>query len=564
MASASEAWQGWMNSASHRKHLLGQDSFYAGQTHYGVGFVSSPGSPYRYYWVVITAPPAPDPDLAITSPSGGARLADSGVTVTGTAASDSGVATVEARVENGEGTGAYSPAIGTTNWRANVTGLAPGVTRSACAEPRFRRHGDRSVRRPRNVTYVVMSNLTVALNGSGTVTAGFAGTTSREVGRQYEIKATPAAGYLFTGWTGDATAAGRTLKFTMSGTFSVQANFVPNYFVGLKGVYRGLIESGSAEGMIRVTLTDTGLFTGKISLVGGGAPFSGRFGTDGSAAIEIPRGGGAAPLTVAMQLDLLNANGAITGTVSDGTTMMNFSADRATYNAANNPAPAKGRYTVRLRAAGSQSGDALPAGDGFATLVIGANGRANLAGRLADDTRFTRGGALSHANELVLYVPLAAGQGAVVGSLSISEISGSPVTGALEWMQPVPGESAQTFTLNASGSSYASPAPGAAALDIGTGLLALGGGDLPGVTPAEPIVQTATFTPGSEVAVAAPNDLEIKLTVNRKTGVMAGKLRHPVSGKLRPIRGVVLQNQESARGYFLGTEESGSVALTAP
>ena len=50
-------WTGWMNSAGHRAHILGQSSFYADQINYGIGYYYDPNSPYRHYWVFISAPP---------------------------------------------------------------------------------------------------------------------------------------------------------------------------------------------------------------------------------------------------------------------------------------------------------------------------------------------------------------------------------------------------------------------------------------------------------------------------------------------------------------------------
>jgi uncharacterized protein YkwD len=50
-------WTDWMNSPSHRTHILATDSFYQNQTSYGVGYAYSAGSTYRHYWVILTAPP---------------------------------------------------------------------------------------------------------------------------------------------------------------------------------------------------------------------------------------------------------------------------------------------------------------------------------------------------------------------------------------------------------------------------------------------------------------------------------------------------------------------------
>lgn len=55
--SPEEAWAEWMRSSTHRSHLLAERSFYRNQTNYGIGYYSDPGSPYRTYWVILTAPP---------------------------------------------------------------------------------------------------------------------------------------------------------------------------------------------------------------------------------------------------------------------------------------------------------------------------------------------------------------------------------------------------------------------------------------------------------------------------------------------------------------------------
>ena len=56
--SPEDAWAGWMKSSGHRSHLLAGKSFYRNQTRYGVGYHFDRASPFRNYWVVITAPPS--------------------------------------------------------------------------------------------------------------------------------------------------------------------------------------------------------------------------------------------------------------------------------------------------------------------------------------------------------------------------------------------------------------------------------------------------------------------------------------------------------------------------
>lgn len=53
---ASHIFNGWMDSAGHRRHLLGESDHFVAQTHYGVGYVNVPGSEFLGYFVFISAP----------------------------------------------------------------------------------------------------------------------------------------------------------------------------------------------------------------------------------------------------------------------------------------------------------------------------------------------------------------------------------------------------------------------------------------------------------------------------------------------------------------------------
>ncbi len=54
---ASATWAGWLNSAGHRTHVLAEDTFWADQTNYGIGYAYVANSTYKHYWVFISAPP---------------------------------------------------------------------------------------------------------------------------------------------------------------------------------------------------------------------------------------------------------------------------------------------------------------------------------------------------------------------------------------------------------------------------------------------------------------------------------------------------------------------------
>jgi Divergent InlB B-repeat domain len=89
--------------------------------------------------------------------------------------------------------------------------------------------GDESRFVSRSFTYVVISNITVAVNSPamGTVTDGFLGTTPRELGRHYTISAIPAPGHRFATWSGSITSTANPLVFSPTVFFLLRANFEP-------------------------------------------------------------------------------------------------------------------------------------------------------------------------------------------------------------------------------------------------------------------------------------------------------------------------------------------------
>jgi hypothetical protein len=54
---ARRAFNAWLSSPGHRRHLLATDNFAREQTRFGVGYARSPRSRYTHYYVFISAPP---------------------------------------------------------------------------------------------------------------------------------------------------------------------------------------------------------------------------------------------------------------------------------------------------------------------------------------------------------------------------------------------------------------------------------------------------------------------------------------------------------------------------
>ena len=71
--------------------------------------------------------------------------------------------------------------------------------------------------------------LTVVAAGNGS-TSPAAGTYSYASGAQVMVTATPASGYVFTGWAGAASGTSNPVTITVDGNKTLTANFVPTYY----------------------------------------------------------------------------------------------------------------------------------------------------------------------------------------------------------------------------------------------------------------------------------------------------------------------------------------------
>ena len=86
---------------------------------------------------------------------------------------------------------------------------------------------------------------------------------------------------------------------------------------------------------------------------------------------------------------------------------------------------------------------------------------------------------------------------------------------------------------------------------------ALDGGNLPFA-----ITNQITLTPTNTIIVTGPNANKLTITINAKTGAVAGSFARPSNpSQTIKINGVPLQNQTNAVGYFLGTNQSGTLLL---
>lgn len=559
-ASASATWTQWMNSPPHKVHLLGQNSFFATETHYGVGYYYDPNSTYQYYWVVITAPPQP---LEIFTPAAAARVITPSITVAGTTDPTTGPASVQFRVENANGIGAYEPATGVTSWSGTATGLVGGS--NLIRVQSLDGSGNVLDEVTRTFTYVVEGTLTVAVSGSGSVTAAYTGVTTQPVGESITLRATPARGSIFTGWTGSAVGGSASLTFDMQNGLSFQANFEPSPFLPVSGAYYGVVTSGSGAqtGLVRLSLSTTGLFTGRILFDGRGYSFTGTLDPEGFATVtfRIP---GQEPLTITVQADLTGGSGLIAGTLSDGGDT--FTLSQYTFNAKTNAAPQAGRYTLVLAPDPSMTGTSVPQGNGYAAIVVNAGGGATVAGRLADGTPYSATGHVANDGTLALYfIPSGAPAGSSVsGQLTFRSTSVSDVDGTFSWTRmPKIGDlfypAGFAAQLPSVGSRYAAPVAGLQPMDASPGPATAGFGD---GNLAQTINVPVVVSQTNKVSMVTPGLPDVTLGINPVSGVVVGSFLLPGGNLASGVRGIILQKQQAAFGYFRGTNQFGYFSLT--
>jgi len=559
-ASASDTWNAWLNSPPHKVHVLGQSSFYASETSVGVGYANVPGSPYTYYWVVITAPPNLAPSLTISAPANGANVTVDQVTVTGTTGTTTPAASVRFRVVNAAGTGDFQTANGTANWNGAAT-LAPGP--NTIEVQSLDGSGNLQLAASRTVYYIEQSTLTVTVAGNGTVTKGYLGTSTRNVGFKQTITATATDGSIFAGWSGSSTSASATISFLMTENAALTATFAPNPFLTRTGGYTSIL-TGTDAGLLSVTVGSTGAFTGKVVVDGVAHVIHGVLAVGGTATVSIARTKNT-PLVVTLALDVTGTTG-ITGTVTDGANSSTFAA-AAAYNKSAGKFAAAGTYTVSLPPDSTNTDPSLPQGNGYGLLTINTLGHASLTGALADGTPFSVAGTISQDNTFSVYTNLYTAKGSLSGTLTLEPTSVSDLDGTLHWSKPAIATSkanpeAIEEDLPTVASQYVRPAHGATVVQVSAtsnnAQLNLGAGNL-----TQPVAQPATLETTNVIVLPTPSLPGLHASVNTLTGRFSGSFVHPVTKTVTAFHGVIYQKANAAYGYFLGASESGYTSFVA-
>ncbi|MDB6173867.1 MAG: Na-Ca exchanger/integrin-beta4 [Chthoniobacteraceae bacterium] len=417
-----------------------------------------------------------------------------------------------------------------------------------------------------------LMGLTVATIGSGSVTKGFLGQTPRNTGTKYTVTATPAAGYIFAGWTGGITSNNAKLSFTMSPELSLTANFVLNPFLAVSGSYIGLAQAEAAgidPSLVTMALRETGSFTGSIAcpaalraVLGAKLPFTGTFTASGHYTRSSKVG--ALDLLIELQHSAA-AGGTITGTVQVGANVFTLAAGRAAYSA-KHPAPMAGLYTMSLVPKPGET--TSPRGHGVATLSVASSGTVKVTGTLADGTTFSVAGPITGTNGFILFKPLyAQARGQLTASMLIvsnNNPADTDIQANFLWIRPPavndgkPHLYASGFStaLTSLASVYHLPEKGKnvfgtaqSTIDFGTTSAAVG---------SHAIAHASTLNDKSQLSYTGTD--KISGAFAEKTGLFKGSFTAAGTTASQAF-GIVLDKQNIALGFYFESGLSSDLSL---
>ena len=517
-----------------------------------------------------------NPRLTISSPRSGQSVSNAFVLVTGTVTDRAAVDNVFYQLNGGSWTPA-TPSNSWSNWTARVIPNRGANTIRAYAQDTS---GALSTTNSVTFKFIPCATLVVLTNGLGSITPND-NNELLALGASYTLKATPVGSNLFSNWIGGTALPYAVLSTSASYTFPMQsnlvlvANFVPNPFIPERGTFNGLFwdtneVQEASSGFFTLTLTRSGTFTGKIRTSGNTytLPTTTKFDVGGQVQFTVPTKQNI--LTFNLQLDITNpASEQITGTVSDGNWTAELTADRAVFSASSNKAiNYEGRYTLAI--AGSDDAAASPGGFGCATLSISSAGLLTMSGNLADGKAMSQSVSVSKDGRWPFYAsyaaPPAGNGGAVFSWITFSNLPASALGGTMYWFRPAgkaPAVYQSGFTnlmVPVIGSAY-NPTD-MPLLALTSGQVTLDGGNLPVA-----ITNQITLAANNIITLttASENSDKLDLTINKTNGAITGTFANPSHpGQTVKIRGVLLQNQTNAVGYFLGTNQSGAFLFENP
>jgi len=208
---------------------------------------------------------------------------------------------------------------------------------------------------------------------------------------------------------------------------------------------------------------------------------------------------------------------------------------------------------------GSTNSVLSPGGDGCGVLLVKTDGSVRVSGRLGDNRSFSQAAYLSKNGQWPFYQSLYSKQGMIWGWLAFTNRPASSIEGGVHWFSPVSGAkyypAGFSVLSQAFGSTYTPPLIYQRVLDLSNNCsLTITGGNLLSSQVNAAILTQTNYVLGLDGGVL------LRLAVPA-SGSMKGRFIHPTINAKRSFFGVVLQQENTARGFFLGTNQSGAFLL---
>ena len=339
-------------------------------------------------------------------------------------------------------------------------------------------------------------------------------------------------------------------------TISQQSEVLGRFLIG---TYEGLAmqsssPSNASSGFINLALGKTGSFAARLTMGGVRSSFKGTFDASGNSTNTVARKGLSSLQVILQLLDVTNETDEIVGTVSDGVFTSDLLANLAVFSRVN-PSPWAGDYTFILEPA-DDTDPTVPQGYGYGTLSISTTGTGQMRGVLGDGTKISSVVPVSGYGTWPLYVSLYKNQGSCVAWVMFA--TNHTLTATANWFKPaapVDHDYPDGFTTSPglTGALYVSPKNGGPSI-AGNEQLTLGGGNLQ-----SNLVKSVVITANGGVTVSPAGSDELTLKINPTTGQFSGSFLNPAVGKTTKLGGLFLQTDDSAAGFFLGTNQTGFV-----
>lgn len=520
------------------------------------------------------------PKFKLTYPSKSTITTNDSLTVRGTVSdAGSGVASVLIYLNTNS---PFSATITSSNtFFADLTGYPAGT--NFLKVEATDENGNRGIATTTFFFEVRVPFTLVSPSGTGTgTTQGPVNGDMLIVERVYSLTAIPAPTNRFVGWYSSNIfiSSQKTLQFFMRSNTTINPRFDTNFFPFVKGEYNGLFVTSDevdpgGSGFFTLKVDEEGIYSSKLIANGSTYTLSGQFNTEmsntngfGNLSTLSFRGG----TLVRMYFDILTLDDKFTGTVTnfyitryqtnlDVTVTNHLSiaslvADRAPTFTGTNTSPYAGKYTMTFP---SDANTGSPAGDGYGLVTVSTKGLVTLAGSLADGTKITQKVPLSKNGNWPLYLAPLKTNAALISWVNFTNEATSDFSGLFNWFKYRHNAKyyGDGFTNEAMivGSRFLGPNATNQTLFLTNAIVSFTNGNL--VTD---FTNHVGIAPNGKVINQGANKLS--LSISSGSGLMSGSATPPAGGKAVSFKGVVLQKQTNAAGYFLGTNASGRVQLS--